>query len=440
MDAPQYQYHQENLEESKKQLEATQSSGFFKFAENSITYLYILPPWSERGLLARMVKECFLGKGQGRHTCWHTYEMFGQPELGKKDPIVNVLFEAFAARGKPDDIKRKLPNMRWYVNAIVDGVSMLGPNGEEQDNYEASIDPKQVIAGFTDAMWRELDKKRRAPGVGCIYDPSAAICVIVTRDDTGDITKYSIALAGNKVAGAFTPERTNIGQQFEKRKVGGSEKVTEIIASLNNLEDKWPMPGQEAFAEAGRKAEEIKATLLGGAGTAVAGTGTSFGGAVPGPGGFAPPGGAVAPPGVAPQGAPQQQAPPGAVPGQAPQGVPPGAQPQPAGPPATAPGTGQAPPGYQQPGMTGQPPPGYQQPVPTAPQQPAQGTPPGTAAMPGATIPGTTAPGTVGNAGAPPVQPAAPQAPGQVAPQAPGQVAPQAPGQPVAPGFGPPGS
>jgi hypothetical protein len=263
METPQFQYHQENLAEAQRQLDVTKTSSFFKFAENSITYLYILPPWSERGLLARMVKECFLGKGQGRHTCWHTYELFGQPEMGKKDPITNVIFEAYAAKGKPDHIKRMLPNMRWYVNAIVDGVSKLGPNGEEQDNYEASIEPKQVIVGFTDATWRELDKKRRAPGVGCIYDPNATICVIVTRDDTGEITKYSTALAGNKSQGTFTPERTNICQVFESRKVGGSEKVCEIVANLNNLEERadWAMPGQDAFVEAERKAMELKATL-----------------------------------------------------------------------------------------------------------------------------------------------------------------------------------
>lgn len=429
METPQFHMHQENLEESKRQLESTASSSFHKFAENSVTYLYILPPWSERGLLARMVKECWLGRGQGRHTCWHSYELFGQPELGKKDPIVNVIFEAYAAKGKPDNIKKMLPNMKWYCNAIICGVSKADASGAEQ--YTPETEPRQVVIGFTDAMWRELTKQRNAPGIGCIYDPNQAISVIVTRDDTQEVTKYSVMLAGSKSKGVFTPERTNLFEHFESLNAGGSAKVVEILQNLNDLEAKWPMPGEEAFAEATVKANALKASLLNGSGTAApgAGAGANFGGGYPGsPGGFAPPGGAVGggfpggfQPGQMPGGAPPQQAPiqqaPGVQPGAQPPQQFPGQQPpvnSPAQqfPPQTPPAQQPAAPPPQQQYQQPQAPPQqqYQQ-----PQAPAQQAPPPQQVTP----------------------PGAPQVNGPAAPAAP--AAPGAPGAPTAPPSGPPG-
>lgn len=432
MDIPNMQFYEENTQETQRQLDATASSSFFKFPENSVTYLYILPPWSERGLPARMVKECYLGKGQGRHTCWHTYELFGQPELGKKDPIVNAVFEAYGAMGKPPEIKKMLPSLKWYCNAIIDGVSKLGPNGEETDHYEASAEPKQVIVGFTDAMWRALTKKRNAPGVGNIFHPQSAVCVMVTRNDKTEngITAYTVALSGTKVKGEpFTPERTNVFERFEALGTaagipGGAQKVVEILQNLNNLEERWPMPSQEAFVEAERKAQALKAQLLGGAGQALAGApagqGVNFGGGaqVPVPGGFNPPGGAIQQP---PAGQVPTPGIPGAIPGQAQvpgqpapqqqqvQQMPPTTAPAPAAP---APGTAVNP---QAPG------PGMAQPAPTAPATPAPAQPTAPAQ------PAAPAPGTAQLPPGAPYQPTAPAPAAPTAPTAPGALPPTAP-------------
>lgn len=336
MNAPQF-FH-ENVEASQAALAASQSSSFFKFEENTVSCLYLLPPWSQRGFLARMIRECFLGKNRGRHTCWASYEIFGHPELGRRDPVTQVVFDAYAARGKPDNIKKMLPNTRWYANAIIAGTMKLdAQTGAELPDYYPLMEPKQQIVGFTDALWRDLDKVRRAPGIGCIYDPTAATCVIVKRDDTKEITKYTVALAGARGAGTFTPEKTNLFEYFEKLAPGkGAQMVTDILSSLNDLDAKWPMPNEAAFAEAAVQARALQAELMGSGGQ-------SNGAAIGPPGGFTPPGSFAPPaPGAfSPPVAPVQTLPGGPILGAAPV-VPvaptaPGA-PGLAGPPLRAPG------------------------------------------------------------------------------------------------------
>lgn len=335
MNAPSLpQFHQANMDAMKQALQAGQSD-FFNFAKNSVTYLYLLPPWSERGHLARMVREAFLGK-HGKHVCWHSYEVFGKPDLGRKDPVVNALFECYDVLSQPQEVKRMLPNKNWYANVIIDGVMELDESGQQKKEYEAEQEANQRICRFTDKMWRELYAEISKPDVGCPYDPANAVCLIVRRLDAGNApTKYEIMLAGENDArsGHRKLSRTNLYERFSQ------DKVVEIVTNLNDLDAQWPLPEESAFADAEKLAAKINAELRGGSVSAsMAPHGQNFGGnqnftppaGMQGmqPGNFGPPPNSPGHPGSAAQ---MPQSPPGsgqAVPPQAGTGVaPPGAMP-----------------------------------------------------------------------------------------------------------------
>ena len=140
------QFYTPNLDAQRQAIAASQGNANFKFEKNSLTYLYFLPPWSEKGLYARMTKECFLGD-LGHWTCLHTYECY-QAGISRQDEVVSALFDCWSARGKPDNLRRMLPQTRWYANCLIDGVLKYNPDNTTQP-YVANETPQQVTIPFS---------------------------------------------------------------------------------------------------------------------------------------------------------------------------------------------------------------------------------------------------------------------------------------------------
>jgi hypothetical protein len=285
-------------------------------------YVYILPPFSERGAIGREVFKCYKIPDDKvkTHVSWRTYDIF-EPGIGERDPVVNALRGVEKLAG--DKINRMWPSRRVYLNVIANGKKQLDDSGNPVGPFIPFETPGPYVLDLSSGTYDQLITRMSAPGLKPIVYPEHAVLVEICRFEAKGRVNYSLKLMGNEDETGFTPRYDDL---FEKY---GKEQVEAIFGGMTNLDKMWVKADEEAIATANRIANTIRIKF-----------GASDGSmpGAPGPGGtmspFAAPGAPFAPPAAQP--APAAAAPPAAQPAQ-PVAPPPAAAPAAAPAPAVTP-------------------------------------------------------------------------------------------------------
>ena len=383
----------------------------WSFPKNAITYFFLLPPWgdgvnsNQKNLLAREVREIFIGRGRGSWTCWMSYQTLPQApaDIHRRDLVTNYVFDQYREQGKPENLKDLLPNRKYYANILLESFSPIDSSGNigQVQRFDVELWNKAVTARCPVGVYQKLtdfamDKRLGAP----FYLPDQAAMIAVKRTGEGFDTEYEVGFAeGQQQQGLFIPNRVDL---YAAR---GEEIISDLLGNPmgSNLPDldvtEYPWPGdlEKMKAEAEEFLVEVKKVIAGGGvsndgpppstgieGVAPAPQGLQYGPPPTGPAPGAPPPTGAPPVMQPPQGAPTPQptGPAPQIPQPAPQAQPAFQQPAPqvpqlVGPPA------QATPVHTAPPPVGPPPTVVQAPGIQAPQQPL--TPSGMA--PGAGLP-----------------------------------------------------
>lgn len=255
-----------NMGQMQEDADRADDSQFANLVDGT-TCFFVLPPWSQRGLLAKPVYKAFLGKKK-THISWKTFEhTAGWEEASQRDPLYLTLKELQTVFGKDDErIKALFPRTRFYANVIIHS-TQDGKSGEYKE-WKPKSSIIQLPKGVYDYLCREIVK----PNIGSIVNPNAAVCVVVEKSGKGLDTEYKKSLAGQVVPGqGFQPTRENLFQKY------GEEIINEILAKLPNLDEIWTPPSEADQVKAQQLAEEVRQAISSGA--AVAGTYQAPGGA-----------------------------------------------------------------------------------------------------------------------------------------------------------------
>jgi hypothetical protein len=325
------------------------SGKFHRFSDEGLTWLFLLPPYNQRGQIAKPVFECFGLPGKKRWTGWETWKYIN-PAYVDQDPVANYL-QQLAAAGHVDAADM-MPKPRYYANGILYQTQKIDGTVEA-----FTSEPELRIFTMPITVWNGICNLWGQPGHENPAHPASALLFQVQRSGKGRKgTNYSISVQRDV---QLQPSRYNLLHIF------GEEKVMDILQNkIPDLDEKWPAPSDKEAVEAQDIIRALKAKFSLGVAP-----GTVAPGAVPGPIGSVQVGGS-SPPSPAPSVAP------------APNFVQPGTAPvapqQPVLPsaPEPAPVTNQAPPGPE-PTTTAGPPA-----VTNLPQQ----VTPGPVAVPGALL------------------------------------------------------
>jgi hypothetical protein len=246
--------HMKQAAQAAQERAARRSQGsytFYNLAEGTETYFYVLPPWSERGAIGRVVWQHFGVPEAKQYTCWQTYDIV-HPGIGDQCPVCNALHAVEKVAG--DALDRLWGKPRGRVNVLVVGHRKLNANGDAVEPFFpfAEENPRfPKILSLPISVYDELMLIQNGPGVGLVCMPDDAVMVIVKRSGTGIDTEYKLDFAGSRdVTGGFTPNRSKM--------FTSEDEATACLSKLPDLDKLWPMPDEELVATAHRVSTAIR--------------------------------------------------------------------------------------------------------------------------------------------------------------------------------------
>lgn len=258
-----------NMKASLDQIKSQKSgggAGFAKLEPNTRMYVYVMPPWSEAGLLGKEAWECFglpvsgEDKRARRHVAWKTHES-KFPGMGMQDPVMNILNRVAEAApntqaGRIADKCR--PNRpRYYVNIIpVATVKIDGNESDIESTYEQPEDfPSVKKLGLSFPAYNGLMSKIAESQKSGIdpTQPWTAVQYGISRTGEGKQTRYQVITVGvTKPGKGVVPTIDNLEEVF------GESVLTNILNNLPNLDEEYPPPTETQKVEAEYKAEQLK--------------------------------------------------------------------------------------------------------------------------------------------------------------------------------------
>jgi hypothetical protein len=265
-----YQLPTVNYSALKNQREAAKGGfgdrlSFIKVEPQQQIFFYILPPWNDRGFIAKEVWECYNlpllpGKKRSVHTSWQTHEAV-EPGISAQDPIVKVLKEMKELVG--DKENRLLPGRKFQLNIILRGRGKIDSAGQIiPSTYEQMTPPKVCVLALTPPAFTTLSNMLISAGEsseGRADNPLASICYCLTREEKvppggGKAkTSYIIGVEGAMIAGrGVVPTRHNLEQEL------GEKFVEATFTAITDLDAAYPLPTENQRVEAQHWASHIK--------------------------------------------------------------------------------------------------------------------------------------------------------------------------------------
>lgn len=220
---------------------ARRAQGNFKFhdiGKFSELYFFLLPPWSDRGALGRMVWRHFnLSVDNKMFICWKTYDIL-KAGMGELCPVCNALKAVEVSAGEA--IERMWSKARGHVNALILGSRKLDSTGSSIGLFvpfteEDPMAPR--VLQLPQSMYDELMTQQANPQIGVVCMPDSAVAIIARRWGEGIDTKYKLEFEGNRSVSGFTPSR---------RPMFANPQMQETCLSrLPDLDKIWDLPGEE---------------------------------------------------------------------------------------------------------------------------------------------------------------------------------------------------
>jgi hypothetical protein len=241
-------------------------TGYVSLSPNSRLYFYICPPWSEEGLLAKQVWECYnlpCGSDQNkkwrRHTAWLTHEKVS-PGLGVQDPIMKVLSavrESYPGTEAAKVADRSYPHQpKFYLNVIpVATVNLDSSKNELPDTYKAMDEIEVKKLNLSGAAFDEL--MRMVASVSSAESspthPMTAVQFGLGKTGTGKETRYNVITVGSNVPGkGIVPDVDNLVDKF------GEPKVEDMLENLPDLDADFPVPTESQKVDTQMQAQALK--------------------------------------------------------------------------------------------------------------------------------------------------------------------------------------
>lgn len=282
---------------------------FYRFPRDKNVFFYLLPPWSDRGLVAREMWECFGLPNRARWTAWRSWD-YRSPGIGDQDPVVNEMLrlkqEGFLK------VEEMLPSSRYYANALI-----VGEQDPTTSTWEAK-EPSVSILALPSTVYNEICKLWSQPGYETLAHPKGAILITVIKTGQGMQTRYSTTVHQQIGPQGYQPVREDLFQRY------GQDTMVEILKGIKDLDNSGPFfrpPGDDVKVKGQGIVRDLRAKFSGASTLppgAVAGPGSqvsmggppvAFGRGAVGPGPIAPPVTGIAP-GPAPSVPPAYSSPP----------------------------------------------------------------------------------------------------------------------------------
>jgi hypothetical protein len=222
---------------------------FYTIEANSALYFFLLPPWSERGALGRLVYTHFQIPEAKAYQCWKTYDVL-KPGIGITCPVCDAL-KSVSASDSPA-IKKMYPHAKGNINAKLIGSRKLNASGDPQDPFYPIEQTGPIILQLPPSVFEGILTMQNNPKIGFICMPDSAVMIIVKKSGLKLDTEYKFNLEGSEDVSGFTPKRVSMFSSEGERDL--------YLNHLFNLDNIWTMPSTEDTSLGHKISGAIRAT------------------------------------------------------------------------------------------------------------------------------------------------------------------------------------